>query len=64
MSSELTLQQIAENIPKSILNASEKDIEGFQKILEESIKLRESHRHLQKLVKDYSSSTFLRSKSG
>lgn len=64
MSSELTLQQIAENIPKSILNANEKDIEGFQKILEESIKLRESHRNLQKLVKDYSSSTFLRSKSG
>lgn len=64
LSSELTLQQIAENIPKSILNANEKDIEGFQKILEESIKLRESHRNLQKLVKDYSSSTFLRSKSG
>ncbi|TKC14388.1 hypothetical protein [Robertmurraya kyonggiensis] len=63
MSSEITLQQIAENITKSILNANDKDIEGFQRILEESIKLRESHRSLQKLVKDYSSSTFIRAKS-
>lgn len=61
---DLTLQQIAESVPKSILNASDKDIEGFQKILEESIKLRESHRHLQRLVKDFSSSTILRTKSG
>ncbi|MEQ2527984.1 hypothetical protein EKG37_19000 [Robertmurraya yapensis] len=63
MSSEITLQQIAENITKSILNANDKDIEGFQKILEESIKLRESHRSLQKLVKDYSTSNFIRAKS-
>lgn len=63
MSSEITLQQIAENITKSILNANDKDIEGFQKIFEESLKLRESHRSLQKLVKDYSSSTFIRAKS-
>ncbi|WP_449621137.1 hypothetical protein [Robertmurraya sp. Marseille-Q9965] len=63
MSSEITLQQIAENITKSILNANDKDIEGFQRILEESIKLRESHRSLQKLVKDYSSSSFIRAKS-
>ncbi|WP_077211602.1 hypothetical protein [Bacillus dakarensis] len=61
MSSDATLQQIAESIPKSVLNATDKDLEGFQKIIEESIKLRESHRNLQKLVKNYSTSMIQRS---
>jgi hypothetical protein len=58
---ELTLQQIVEGIPKSLLNASDRDLEGFQKILEETIKLREAHRNLQKMVKNFSSSAIQRS---
>ncbi len=37
---DLTLQQIVEGLPKSLLNATDKDLEGFQKIIEETIKLR------------------------
>ncbi|HYK72663.1 MAG TPA: hypothetical protein VEV44_05985 [Pseudoneobacillus sp.] len=51
---ELTMQQIVENIPKSLLNASDRDLEGFQKILEETIKLREGHKNLQKMIKSFS----------
>lgn len=58
---DLTLQQIVESIPKSVLNASDKDLEGFQKIIEETIKLREGHRNLQKMIKNYSSSMIQRS---
>lgn len=61
MSSEPTLQQIAENVTRSLLNANDRDLEGFQKIIDESIKVRESHRNLQKLVKNYSTSTIQRS---
>ncbi|MBM7605521.1 hypothetical protein JOC75_003544 [Metabacillus crassostreae] len=61
MRDDLTLQQIAEGIPKSVLNASDKDLEGFQQIIEETIKLREGHRNLQKLVKGFSTSTIQRS---
>ncbi len=57
---DLTIQQIAESIPKAILNASDKDIEGFQKIIEETIKLREGHRNLQKMVKNFSTSIIQR----
>lgn len=48
------MQQIVENIPKSLLNASDRDLEGFQKILEETIKLREGHKNLQKMIKSFS----------
>jgi len=58
---DLTLQQIAESIPKSVLNATDKDIEGFQKIIEETIKLREGHRNLQKMIKSFSSTMIQRS---
>ncbi|MGD6818001.1 hypothetical protein [Metabacillus sp. 84] len=61
MSPDLTLQQIAEGIPKSVLNATDKDLEGFQKIMEETIKLRESHKNLQKLIRSYSTSVIQRS---
>ncbi|MCD7035852.1 hypothetical protein LRR81_16530 [Metabacillus sp. GX 13764] len=61
MIQELSLQQIAEGIPKSVLNASDRDIEGFQKIMEETIKLREGHKNLQKLIKTYSTSVIQRS---
>jgi hypothetical protein len=61
VSLELTLQKIAEEIPKSVLNASDKDLEGFQKILDETIKLREGHRNLQKMIKSFSSSMIQRS---
>lgn len=61
MSMDLTLQQIAEGIPKSILNATDKDLEGFQKIIDETIKLREGHRNLQKMIKTFSSSMIQRS---
>jgi hypothetical protein len=61
VSMDLTLQQIAEGIPKSILNATDKDLEGFQKIIDETIKLREGHRNLQKMIKTFSSSMIQRS---
>jgi hypothetical protein len=61
MSAEPTLQQMVESVTRSVLNASDKDLEGFQKIIEESIKVRESHRNLQKLVKNYSTSIIQRS---
>ena len=61
MSTELTLQQMAESVTRSVLNASDKDLEGFQKIIEESIKVGDSHRNLQKLVKNYSSTMIQRS---
>jgi hypothetical protein len=61
MSLDLTLQKIAEEMPKSVLNASDKDLEGFQKILDETIKLREGHRNLQKMIKSFSSSMIQRS---
>ncbi|MFP7296626.1 hypothetical protein [Neobacillus niacini] len=60
MSQDITLQQIAEGVPKTLLNASDRDIEGFQKIIEETIKLREAHRNLQKMVKNFSTSTIQR----
>ncbi|KAB7704042.1 hypothetical protein F9802_19260 [Bacillus aerolatus] len=61
MSSDLSLQQIAESVTKSVLNASDKDLEGFQKIIEETIKVRDGHRNLQKMIKNYSTSTIQRS---
>lgn len=61
MSMELTLQKLAEEVPKSILSASDKDLEGFQKIIDETIKLREGHRNLQKMIKSFSSSMIQRS---
>ncbi|MFJ5622766.1 hypothetical protein ACIQD3_08515 [Peribacillus loiseleuriae] len=61
MSSEINLQQIAESVTRSVLNASDKDLEGFQKIIEETIKVREGHKNLQKLVKSYSTSMIQRS---
>jgi hypothetical protein len=57
----MTLQQIVEGIPKSVLNASDKDLEGFQKIIEETIKLREGHRNLQKMIKSFSTNGIQRS---
>jgi hypothetical protein len=61
MSMDLSLQQIVEGIPKSLLNATDKDIEGFQKIIDETIKLREGHRNLQKMIKSFSTSAIQRS---
>lgn len=58
---DLTLQQLAEGIPKSLLNASDKDIESFQNIIDETIKLREGHRNLQKLIKNFSTNGIQRS---
>lgn len=56
MNRDFTLQQIAEGLTKSVLNASEKDLEGFQKIIDETIKLREAHKDLHKMVQSYTSS--------
>ncbi|MGG1677028.1 hypothetical protein ACIFOT_14915 [Neobacillus sp. NRS-1170] len=61
MAMEITLQQIVEGIPKSLLNASDRDLEGFQNIIDETIKLREAHRNLQKMVKNFSTTTIQRS---
>ncbi|HEY4549769.1 MAG TPA: hypothetical protein VIG98_05780 [Bacillus sp. (in: firmicutes)] len=61
MSAEVSLQQIAESVTKSVLNANDKDLEGFQRLIDETIKVRESHRNLQKLLKSYSTSMIQRS---
>ncbi len=58
---EISLQQIVEGIPRTLLNATDRDLEGFQKILEETIKLREGHRNLQKMIKNFNTSTIQRS---
>jgi len=58
---DLTLQQIVEGIPKSLLNASDRELEGFQKIIEETIKLREGQRNLQVMIKNFSASQIQRS---
>jgi hypothetical protein len=57
---DLSLQQIVEGLPKSLLNASDRDLEGFQKIIEETIRLREGHRNLQKMVKNFSTTAIQR----
>ncbi|MDT8860542.1 hypothetical protein N0O92_09875 [Alkalihalobacillus sp. MEB130] len=56
MNRDLSLQQIAEGMTKSLLNASEKDLEGFQKIVDATLELREAHKDLQKMVQSYSNS--------
>jgi hypothetical protein len=61
VASELSLKQIVEGIPGSLLSATDRDIEGFQKILDETIKLRESHRNLQKMIRNFSTSTTIKS---
>ncbi|MFC3883975.1 hypothetical protein ACFOU2_10940 [Bacillus songklensis] len=50
---ELTLQQLAEGLPRTLLSASDKDLEDFQKIMNESLKLRDGHKHLQKMIQDF-----------
>jgi hypothetical protein len=61
MSTDVSLQQIAESVTKSVLNANDKDLEGFQKLIDETIKVRESHRNLQRMLKNYSTSMIQRS---
>ncbi|MCL7747355.1 MULTISPECIES: hypothetical protein [Halalkalibacter] len=61
MNRDLSLQQIAEGMTKSLLNASDKDLEGFQKIIDATLELREAHKELQKMVQSYSSSGIQRS---
>ena len=60
MAMDLSLQQIVEGLPKSLLYASDRDLEGFQKIIEETIRLREGHKNLQKMVKNFSTTTIQR----
>lgn len=60
MRDDMTLQKIVEGIPKPLLNASDKDLEGFQQIIEETIKLREGHRNLQQMIKSFSTSAIQR----
>ena len=57
MATDLSLQQIVEGLPKSLLYATDRDLEGFQKIIEETIRLREGHKNLQKMVKNFSTTT-------
>lgn len=57
---DYTLQQLAEGLPKSLLNASDKELEGFQLIIDETIRLREGHRNLQMLIKTFSTSQIQR----
>lgn len=56
MTKDFTLQQIAEGLPKSLLYATDQDLQGFQHIINETVKLREGHKHLQKLIKEFSTS--------
>lgn len=51
---DLTLQQIVEAMPKTVLNASDRELEGLQKILQETLKLREGHINLHKMIKNFS----------
>ncbi|MGG3563215.1 hypothetical protein ABES03_16620 [Neobacillus rhizosphaerae] len=60
MAVDLSLQQIVEGLPKSLLYATDRDLEGFQKIIEETIRLREGHKNLQKMVKNFSTTTIQR----
>lgn len=60
MAMDLTLQQIVEGIPKSLLNASDRELEGFQQIIDETLKLREGQRNLQQMIKSFSSATIQR----
>ncbi|OIK16172.1 hypothetical protein BIV60_05905 [Bacillus sp. MUM 116] len=57
---DYTLQQLAEGLPKSLLNASDQELQGFQMIIDETIKLREGHRNLQKLIKSFSTAQIQR----
>jgi hypothetical protein len=43
-----------------LLYATDRDLEGFQKIIEETIRLREGHKNLQKMVKNFSTTTIQR----
>lgn len=61
LNQNVTLQEIAESISKPLLNASEKELEGFRQIVDETIKIRESHINLKKMVTNYSSSKIQRS---
>ncbi len=61
VSMDLTLKQLVEGLPKTLLNASDRDLEGFQKIIDETVKLREGHRNLQKMINNFSTSTIQRS---
>ncbi|MFB5663436.1 hypothetical protein [Alteribacillus sp. HJP-4] len=54
MTRDNSLQQMAEGISKSVLNASDKDLEGFQKIINQTLKVREGHKDLQRMVHNYS----------
>jgi hypothetical protein len=60
LAGDLSLQQIVEGLPKSLLYANDRDLEGFQKIIEETIKLREGHKNLQRMVKNFSTATIQR----
>jgi hypothetical protein len=60
LATDLSLQQIVEGLPKSLLYATDRDLEGFQKIIEETIRLREGHKNLQKMVKNFSTTTIQR----
>ncbi|QQK75709.1 hypothetical protein HUG15_09120 [Salicibibacter cibarius] len=55
MSQDMNLQQIAESIPKSLLNASDKDVEALQGIIDQTLEVRDAHKELQRMVKDYTS---------
>lgn len=61
MNRDFTLPQIADGLTKCVLNASDKDLEGFQRILDETIKLREAHKDLHKMVQSFASSNVQRS---
>ncbi|WP_028399713.1 hypothetical protein [Ectobacillus panaciterrae] len=53
MNRDITLQQIAQDIPAGIIYATDKELEDLQKILQEALKLREGHKNLQKLIQSF-----------
>jgi hypothetical protein len=51
---EVSLLQVAEGLSKTIINATDQELEAFQKVIQESLKLREGHKNLHKLIQNFS----------
>ncbi len=50
VSKDLSLVQVAHGLSETIITASDKELELFQKIIQESFKLRDGHKNLQHLI--------------
>lgn len=50
LSKDLPLVQVAQGLSEAIITASDQELELFQKIIQESFKLRDGHKNLQHLI--------------